>query len=163
MAQSDRRAITFVLLAGFVAGLLDIIYALLFHGARGVPHIAVLQSIASALHGPAAFRGGAAAAGEGLALHFLISCAAAAAYFAAAWRLPLLARRPCLFGPVFGLAFWALMNFLVVPLSAARFGPPDSAEVVGGLLAHAFLFGLPIALVARRVFGAPRRALAEPV
>lgn len=158
MSSRGKRLAMYVLLGGFLAGLLDIVFALTFHGARGVSHLAILQSIASGLHGAEAFSGGRASAVEGLVLHFLMSVAAAAAYVAAASGVTVLARRPWLFGPLYGLAFWAVMTFVVVPLSAARFDPPDTVALVSTLLAHAFLFGLPIALVAQRAQRQVRRA-----
>lgn len=44
-----------VLTGGFVAGLLDIIFAISFAGYSGVPPVRLLQTVASGLFGDAAF------------------------------------------------------------------------------------------------------------
>jgi hypothetical protein len=51
---------------------------------------------------------------------------------------------------VFGLGAFVAMNYVVVPLSAAAVRPPHGVFLAGGLLAHMFLVGVPIALAARR-------------
>ncbi len=141
-----------LVLGGGVAGLLDIVYAIVFYRLRnGVPATRILQSVASGLLGRPAFSGGLAAAALGLFLHFLIAITAAAVYFAASRFLDVLTRKPFLCGPVYGALVYAFMNLVVVPLShfpQKLSFPPD--VFVTGLLAHLFLIGLPIALAARR-------------
>jgi len=51
---------------------------------------------------------------------------------------------------VYGVVDYAVMSFVVVPLSAIGFSPPKSLELVWlSLAAHVFTFGLPISLVSR--------------
>lgn len=140
-----------ILAGGLVAGTLDILYAFLLWGLRGASPVRILQSIASGLLGRAAYQGGAAAAALGGALHYLIACTMAAAYVLAATRIGTLARRPFLWGPLYGLALYGVMNYVVVPLSAfpAPRRPPDPLTWITGLAVHALLVGLPIALFAR--------------
>ena len=149
--------VTGLLLGGGAAAALDILYAILFYRIRnGVPPIRILQSVASGLLGREAYAGGAATAALGLACHFLIALTWAGAYLLTADVVPALARRPYRFGMAYGLLVYAVMNFVVVPLSRsphARSLAPD--VVVGGILAHLFLIGVPIAL-------APRWAVARP-
>ena len=132
-------------------GVLDLLDALVFFGLRGVPPIRILQSIASGLLGAAAYRGGAATAALGTLLHFLIAFAIVAVYHLASRRWPFLARRPWLWGPLYGLAVYLVMNLAVVPLSAAVVGPKTLPVVVNGVLIHLFGVGLPSALSARAV------------
>jgi uncharacterized membrane protein YagU involved in acid resistance len=112
-----------LLTGGFAVGIVDLLDALLFFGARGVPPAAILHSIASGLLGRAAFRGGAATAVLGVLLHFAIAFAIVAVYLAASARIAELRRQPLLYGPLYGLAVYAVMNAVVVPLSAAADGP----------------------------------------
>lgn len=146
------RAVNTILYGGLVAGVLDITYALIASGVRGVSPTQVLQFVASGLLGRAAFAGGRAPAALGLLLHFLIAFIIAAIYYGASLRLPTLLRRPLLWGPLFGVAAYFVMNYVVVPLSATPkpSSPFSLASFVSGLLVHAFLVGLPIALFARR-------------
>lgn len=132
-----------------VVGVLDLLDALLFFGARGVPPVPILHTIAAGLLGMAAFRGGAATAALGVLLHFGIALGVVAVYYAASGRLPRLRRQPLLYGPLYGLLVYAVMTLIVVPLSAAPDGPRPWPVIVNGLLIHVLGVGLPAALAAR--------------
>jgi hypothetical protein len=137
------------LLGGLTVGVLDLLDAFVFFGLRGVPPLRILQSIAAGLLGRDAFGGGVATAALGALLHFTFALAIAGAYVAASRRLPGLARRPFLYGPLYGLAVYLVMNLVVVPLSAAATAPKSLPVVVNGLLIHLLGVGLPSALFAR--------------
>jgi hypothetical protein len=143
-----RRFWRGTLTGGLAAGILDTLLAM---GQFGIGPIIVYQSVASGLLGRAAYSGGLATAALGMLLHFFIATTAAAVYFAASSRLKLLVERvvPC--GLAFGVAVYFFMKQIVVPLSAARPIPFTWTGLVG----HALLVGLPIALVARRSLGNP--------
>src|SRR5262249_15968424 len=79
---------------------------------------------ASGLLGKAAYDGGAATALLGLAVHFLIAFAAATVFVLASERLPALRRAAVGWGLAFGVAVFALMSFLVLPLSTIRASLP---------------------------------------
>jgi hypothetical protein len=154
--DATRRArwLRATLCGGLTAGALDIADALIFHGARGVAPWRVLQAIASGLLGRQAFSGGGWTATLGLGLHFLIATSAAALYALASLHLPVLVRRPWVCGLAYGLVVYAVMQFVVLPLSAFRPGPPAPPGsidwgLVNLLLAHVFCVGVPIALSAR--------------
>ena len=154
MTTSSRSVARGILVGGLIAGVLDITDAIVFHGVRGVAPIRILQAIASGLLGRDAFAGGAATASLGLALHFVIALGAAAVYGVAGRRWPRLVDRPWLSGPAFGLAVYAVMQYVVLPLSRFRPGPsPPAGSLDWGLVnllaAHIFCVGLPIALAAR--------------
>jgi hypothetical protein len=52
---------------------------------------------------------------------------------------------------LFGAAIYVVMNYVIVPLSAApKFGS-TTASTIGQIVVHLFLIGLPIALITRRV------------
>jgi hypothetical protein len=138
-----------VLVGGLTVGLLDGVDAIVFFGLRGVPPLQIMQSIASGLLGPGAFQGGIATAALGTLLHFGIALAVVVAYYVASRRLPALTRRPIVFGPLYGLVVYGVMNFVVLPLSAAVTGPRTLPVVVNGLLIHALGVGLPSAMFAR--------------
>lgn len=144
-----------LLLGGLTVGIVDLLDALLFFGARGVPPTAILHSIASGLLGRAAFRGGAATAALGVLLHFVIAFAVVAVYLAASARMAELGRQPLLYGPLYGLAVYAVMNAVVVPLSAAMDGPKPWPVLLNGVLIHMIGVGLPAALAARAAFPPP--------
>jgi hypothetical protein len=147
-----NRAIAAILTGALIAGTLDLSYAIIFSSFHGVSATRVLQSVASGALGMAAYDGGLPTAVLGTSLHYLIAIAAAAIFFAAGRRWPLLRQRPVLAGAVFGIGVYVVMSFVVLPLSAyphpLRFTP---SRVAANLLAHMILFGQPIAWSASRV------------
>ena len=155
------RRITFtapvaIVVGGLVAGILDIAAVFAFWAARDVPPTAILQSIASSVLGGEAYALGNAAAALGLLLHFGVSLAFAAAYVIVSAHVRLLRRRPIPFGIVYGALAYAIMTFVVVPLSRADFAqdwPPPLVNLAASAFIHLFLFGLPIAVCASRIEG----------
>jgi uncharacterized membrane protein YagU involved in acid resistance len=143
-----------ILVGGLVAGALDITYAFVLWWLRAaVPPRRILQSVASGLLGKAAYDGGAGTAVLGAFLHFFNALVIAAIFVGASRIWPVLARRATLFGPLYGIGVYLVMNYVVLPLSAfprrGGGGPPPVVWITG-VLAHMFLIGLPIALTARR-------------
>ena len=148
--SSAARAI---LTGGLIAGAIDITYACVFsYVRRAVPPARILQSVASGALGPYAFEGGTPTAALGLVFHFLIALIWAATYYLASRKLRVLARVPYVCGVVYGLLIFAVMNYVVIPLSAVppRTGPRPTLVLVTGLLIHMLGIGLPIALATRR-------------
>ena len=139
------------LLAGTAAiGSLDLLFAWSFWANRGVTFTDILQSIASGWYGKASRDMGATSAATGAASHYAIIFAFVLAYWLAGMRFPALLRRWALFGPTYGLALYALMNFVVLPLSAA--GAPafgNTAWVAGSIAMHVAI-GTLCAWFARR-------------
>jgi hypothetical protein len=154
------RSVAAALLGGLLAGALDIAYAFVAFGFRGVTPERILQSIASGLEGPAAYEGGAASASLGAGLHFGIAVAMAAGFVVLGRLVPALLKRPILAGIAYGLVLFAIMYMVVVPLSAATVGMPRGWTLAGALFAHTVLVGLPIALIAARLLGPGARARA---
>jgi hypothetical protein len=154
-ANTGDGALKAALAGGLAGGAIDIIYAIVANGAKGVGATRVLQSVASGLLGGQAFSGGAATAMLGLALHMLIVVALAALFIAAARAVPLLRHHLLVAGLIYGGAIYFAMRWLVVPLS--RF--PGDLRVIHPLeiAVHMVGVGLVIALAARR-FGAVGRA-----
>lgn len=147
----DQRRIRAVLVGGGIAATLDILFAISFAVYNGMAPVRLLQTVASGWLGKAAFDGGVQAAALGLASHFLLSLLWAALFVFAAARRPALVRRPVIAGVLFGMAVFLMMRLVVLPLSAFPF--PVSFKPLGtvlDLLSHTFLFGVPIALAARR-------------
>ena len=140
-----------VLAGGIIAGTFDIVYACTFWAIRrAVPAQRILQSVAAGLLGQASFAGGASTAALGLALHYFIALSMAAAYYVVARRWPLLWRRPWLCGAAYGLLLYGVMNYVVVPLSAARAGSKDPLWIGLSIAVHVALIGIPCAVFAAR-------------
>jgi uncharacterized membrane protein YagU involved in acid resistance len=142
-----------ILVGGLIAGALDITYAFILWWLRAqVTPMQILQSVATGVLGKASYDGGAGTAILGAFLHFFNALVIAAIFVGASRIWPVLARRATLFGPLYGVGVYLVMNYVVLPLSAfpPRTRPPAPVVWITGVLAHMFLIGLPIALAAKR-------------
>jgi hypothetical protein len=64
--------------------------------------------------------------------------------------LPVLARHPGFWGPVYGLAVFLVMYLVVIPNSATGGGGlPGGSALINGVLIHVFGVGIPAAFAAR--------------
>jgi hypothetical protein len=148
-----------ILVGGLVAGTLDIGAAALINR---VSPVLIAHYIASGLLGKAALSAGATAAYLGLLLQWAMSVVIAAIYWFVTAGMPRLRKRWWLGGLLAGAVIFLVMNFIVMPFSAApvtlheviaRFRPAKGAE---DLLAM-FVFGLIVAYCARHLAGAERQ------
>ena len=136
-----------ILCGGLVAGTIDIgAAALISHLNPAV----ILHAIASGVLGKASFVDGASVAWLGLALQWAMSLLIAAIFVVAATRTSWLRIRWPLAGLAYGVAIYVVMNYVVVPLSAAPLRAPAAPlPIVLNLLAM-LLFGLIVAFFAGR-------------
>jgi hypothetical protein len=140
-----------ILLGGIAAGTLDIIFACTFWALKaGVSPERILQSVAAGVLGKPSFSGGSGTAALGLTLHYLIALAMSMGYYVVAKQWSLLWQRPWLCGALYGLVLYVMMNYIVVPLSAAGPGSKDPLWIALSIMAHVLLVGLPIAVFTRR-------------
>jgi hypothetical protein len=136
-----------MVIAGIVAGTLDIGAACLINQ---VGPIIVCQAIARGILGKASFDEGLASAAFGLVLQWLLSVLIAACCFFAARRLPrTLKGRWVVTGLLFGLVIFAVMNYVVVPLSAVGHVPHFEASKLALNLIAMLIFGLILSFFAR--------------
>lgn len=150
MQLRSRHAAGIIVLGALVAGTLDIVYAIGFWAIKaGVAPMRILQSVAAGVLGDASFRGGIGSASLGLALHYLIMFAMVGACFLLARHWPPLRRQPLLFGAIYGLMLYAVMTYVVVPLSAAAASPKDTLWTACSIAMH-MLVGVLCAWFARR-------------
>ena len=152
------RAFVSIVGGGLAAGVLDILDAMIVWWFRtGATPTRILQSVASGLLGRDAYAGGLLTAALGTGLHFFIALTAAAVYFLASLRLPILVRRAVTCGLAYGVAVYFFMNHVVLPLSAFPQGRGgfSSFLFLDGVVGHALLVGLPIALCVRRSSASP--------
>lgn len=140
-----------IVYGGLTAGVLDAADATLFFGALGFPATKIAKHVASGVLGPAAFEGGAGTIAFGVAMHFCVAMAIATTFWLLASRLRVLHERPVIGGLAFGAAAYFVMGHVVVPLSRARSGGAFAwPSFLNGVVGHAVLIGLPIALWAAR-------------
>jgi hypothetical protein len=157
MRNQIRGTMGTVLAAGIIAGTIDIGAASLING---LSPMVILPAVASGILGKDAFTGGTVTALLGLLVQWGISILIAAIYLMVTAPWPGMRRRWRLTGVLAGVAIFMVMNYLVVPLSAAPFRPHFSLhqlltaftpyKFVANLLAM-ILFGLIIAFSTRDV------------
>ena len=115
MSAAGRSTVSGIFWGGLIAGTVDIGAASLIN--RLSPFV-ILQAVASGLLGRESFRGGAPAAVLGYALQCVMSLLIAACYALGTSRLPAWRARWLPTGLAFGVVVFAVMEFVVVPLSA---------------------------------------------
>jgi hypothetical protein len=149
LSARKSPAVATIVIAGLTCGTLDITAAFVTWAPQGVSPARILKGIASGLLGPTAFKGGTEIAALGLALHFLIALSAATVFYAASRKLPIMIRRPILYGVLYGVAVYVVMYWIVIPLS--RFHPGHTLKTsIIAIVTHMICVGLPISLVVRR-------------
>ena len=157
LAEPRKTAGRAVLWGGLACGVLDIAAAVIIAVASGGSPVRMLQGIAGALLGPAAFQGGAATAALGLAMHFSVAFSAAAIYYLLSRRVPAMVEWAVPAGILFGVAWLLVMYRGVIPLTAelralylqnVKRALPALWPLP--LFVHMTCVGLPIALAVRR-------------
>ena len=149
-----------ILLAGFVAGLLDITAAIIsFYLNRHQPPTRMFQFIASGVLGKSAFSGGMGTAALGLLFHFMVAYIFTLIFYFIYPRLNLFSKNKVVVGLVYGVIVWIIMNLVVLPLSNAAALPFKTKGIIIGILILMFCIGLPISLFAHRYYSKKKRLL----
>ena len=149
-SRSLSHAVPAILFAGLACGVMDLTAALATWGLKGVRPERLLQGIASGLLGERSFAGGWQTAALGAACHFFIAFSAATVFYLASRRIAWLTDRPLLSGPLYGIAVYVVMYWIVVPLSAAGPRPFAWSATLLAIVTHIVCVGSPIALVVSR-------------
>jgi hypothetical protein len=150
-----------IVIGGLILGTLRLIDTLLIVWLTAqTPPLVVAQFFASGALGDSAFAGGLATALLGVIIHYGVSFVISAVFILSASRLPVLRRNAILGGLLYGVAVYFVMNFIVLPLSAA---PPLEYPLpilIYGIIMHALEIGLPLGIIVRRNANAPVTATA---
>jgi len=149
-APSNNPALRGILLGGFFAGLADFIYPTVKTVMAGGSWMRPWKGVASGLFGSVAHEGGIGMVVMGTALHFFICFVAAALLYFIASRVKWLPRQWIVLGILYGIAFLAVMNYVILPLSAIGRGiyPLESIHVTA--FVHILLVGWPTAFFISR-------------
>ena len=149
IGTTAARAVTIGACAVATLDMLDcvVVYGLL----RGVTATQCFQGVASGLLGRASFQSGWPTVLLGGVLHLFNATVIVSVYYAASRRVPLLTRRPVLSAILYGCLVFVVMNFVVVPLSAARVMRITVVNLVNGFVGHILSVGLPCLWVVQAV------------
>jgi hypothetical protein len=147
MNPSTGRAI---ILGGLVAGSIDIGAAALINW---LSPVFILHVVAGGLLGRGSLSGGMSTAFLGLFLQWAMSLLIAAIYAIASEYLPALKRHWIAGGLAYGIGIFAVMNYVVFPLSAYKRFPHFTVLSAGENLLAMLLFGFLVAFFARQPHG----------
>ena len=148
MARSLARPI---LIGTLIAGTLDILAATILSSIYGNGPMPMLRSVATGPF-PRSKDWGTAGSILGLAVHFTLMAIMVTIFVLAASRLRRLWQQPVLWGVLYGLATYVVMNWIVVPLRFQTPLPPSTRAIVTQIFRHIVLVGIPVALVTAKHF-----------
>lgn len=141
-----------IVYGGLAIGVLDMLDAFTFFGwYLGVGAQRVFQGVAAGVLGPDAAReGGWSTFWLGLFMHYVVAVCVASVYYLGARIIPAMVQHPIISGILFGAAAHFVMQCVVIPLSAIHRWPPTFplATTLNGVIGHALLVGLPVAIIA---------------
>jgi len=111
------------------------------------------QFVASGLMGDAAYAGGFATALLGVILEVVMTIIIAGIFIFSADRIPLLRKNVIVGSLLYGFGVFIVMNFVVLPLSAATVSaPPPIGLLIEIIVEHMLLIGLPLGIIVQRNF-----------
>lgn len=145
-----------IVAAGLACGILDFTAACFTWWLwAGINLARIAQGIASGLLGPQAYRGGTGTALLGVALHFFIAFSAAIVFYLASRKMKFMTTHISVSGPLYGVAVYIVMYWVVLPLSSFHRSPFALKPTIVAVLTHIFCVGLPIAIAIKKFAGAP--------
>lgn len=151
--HSGQKAFSSVLIAGLLAGILDITAACLNYTiVTGKNPAGVLKFVASGVFGKAAFTGGETMAVWGFVFHMLIALSFAFLFFFLCLKLSWIYKNKWLGGIIYGIVVWTIMNLIVVPLSHAPHIPFNPAKSLLAVTILIICIGLPVSLIIGNYF-----------
>jgi hypothetical protein len=137
------------LLAGIIVGTLDITAAMLqFFIKTGKDSFIVPKFIASGVFGSTAMKGGADTIAWGFLFHYMIAMSFTVFFFWLCSRRPALLQNRLLTGIGYGIFTWAVMRFVVVPLSFTANQPSTLSGTFIAILILVVCIGIPLAYMA---------------
>lgn len=151
-----------IALATLVAGMLDILFAMILTLLFGREIDNMLRFVASGPF-PSATEWGTPGALLGLGVHFTLMAIMATVYVIVARRFPEILQNPLKWGLIYGLITYVAMNWIVVPLRFDAPLPPKPLSIATQLFAHIILVGLPIAWITTKTLLQPASGAAATV
>jgi hypothetical protein len=134
-----------ILTAGFVAGALDIIAAFVnYYCKSGKNPLPILKFIASGVFGTTALSGGVAMMVLGLVFHFLIAFGFTLFFFWLYPKIKIMATNKWITAIIYGFFVWAVMNFIILPLSRTPKMPFKPSSAIIAMLILICMIGLPV-------------------
>ena len=148
---NTKTGLRIIILAGFFAGALDIVAAVLVYFIKGGKDpLRVFQYIASAVFGKKAFTGGWLMGGLGILFHFIIAYSFTVLFFFLYKRWSAFSKNIVITAILYGVFIWVIMNLVVLRLTKLNLKPFVVDDVITSISILIIAIGLPVALIARK-------------
>lgn len=142
-----------ILLTWLMAGTFDGIAAILWMGFyTHTITLDVFRNVASGVFGNAAMTGNETMIVYGILLHYLIALCFTVAWFLSYPLFNSILRYKIIIAIFYGVATWAIMEFLVVPLSNVAKHPFNVTNAITGCVILIFTIGITIMLMAHAYY-----------
>ena len=143
--------------AALLVGTLDILAACIqFYLKTNKGPAPVFKFIASGVFGKEAFTAGNSMIVYGILLHFLIAFIFTVFFVWVCSKFPAILKMKIITGIVYGAFVWAVMNFLVLPISNSPKGPLNFINAVTGMMILIICLGIPLAVMAANIIKSKR-------
>ncbi len=146
------RLLWAILWGGLAAGAMDFCAAMAINR---LPMLTIGRAVATGLYGRGAFKMGDNVGWQGVGLHFAMSLVIAAVYVLAAERIAAMRQNVLVFGLLYGVGIFVVMNYGVRPLSKAGLSHYATPLSFIENLAAMLIFGLFVAYADRWFAPAP--------
>jgi len=150
---TNNSLLRLIVIGGLITGTLHLVIqvGIVFGLLLKSPYMSSLQFVASGAMGNASYTGGLATALLGLVLELLMTIIIAGIFILSADRIPLLRQHVIIGSLLYGFGVFIVMNFIVLPLSAAPALPaPPLWLLIEMVLEHILLIGLPLGILVQR-------------
>jgi hypothetical protein len=150
---TNNSLLRLIVIGGLITGTLHLVIqvGIVFGLLLKSPYMSSLQFVASGAMGNASYTGGLATALLGLVLELLMTIIIAGIFILSADRIPLLRQHVIIGSLLYGFGIFIVMNFIVLPLSAAPALPaPPMWLLIEMVLEHILLIGLPLGILVQR-------------
>jgi len=142
-----------ILLTWLMAGTLDGIAAILWTAYyTHTISLEVFRNVASGVFGKMAITGGKVMVVLGISLHYLIALCFTVIWFLSYPWFNSILRHKVIIALFYGIATWAIMEFIVKPFSNVAKHPLHTTTAVTGCVILVFTIGLTIALMAHAYY-----------
>jgi hypothetical protein len=140
-----------IILAGLLAGTLDLTTAMIVYK---LPAIPMLKYIASGAFGKDAFNGGVTIYLMGLVFHYTIAFFWTILLFLFYPKIKRFFKNVFVIGFLYGIVIWLVMNLVVVPMTHITRGPIRFTPAIIGASILIVMIGFPVSILANKYYQA---------
>lgn len=145
MTDEFRKVLSVGLIIGFMDGLAACING---YFSSSIMPGRIFQYIASGFYGVQAFSGGFSMIILGILIHFFIAIVVTVIFFLIYNNKFFRREFYLLYGALYGILIWGVMNYVVIPFSAVSPSDPGTTQIIISVMIHIFIVGIPIGLFA---------------